>query len=79
MAGIVWWTEKRLAFVRERAAAGESAREIAKAVTRKYRRRVKPGTIGDLCWRKGIPLLAKGGAPIGNLNAVGGKQRRKSS
>jgi hypothetical protein len=72
MAGIKWWTDERVAFLRRLAAKGKSARRIAAAVSRRWKRRVSAKAVRDVAGSRGIRLLARGGPPKGNQNWKGG-------
>jgi len=72
MAGIKWWTPARLDFLRALAGAGYQSPAIARALTRRYHRRVTPMAVRSVAARAGIRL--PGGAPRGNANARGTAQ-----
>lgn len=56
MAGITWWTARRMAYVSRLAAEGYTTAEIAKQVSRRYRRRVSARAVRHVCRRHGITL-----------------------
>jgi len=57
------WTPAQLDFVRRKAREGYTAREIAEATARRYRRTVTRDAINDLCQRHGISLSGRWWTP----------------
>jgi len=54
MAGIKWWTEERVAFVRRLAVRGLQSPEIARRVSRRFGRRVTADAVAKICGERGI-------------------------
>ncbi|HUX16079.1 MAG TPA: hypothetical protein VMW52_06370 [Phycisphaerae bacterium] len=65
MAGITWWTVAREAAARDLAAGGASAEEIARGLSRRFRRRVTANAVRCRARRARppFPLEARGGRP----------------
>ena len=65
MAGIIWWTPERLAWLAARAGEGLSARQIAALGNATWRRKppLTAHGIQDAAHRAGIRLMARGGRP----------------
>jgi len=63
MAGYKWWTDERLGWLRDHAAMGLSARDVAALENGKWPRDppVTARGVRLVCQRVGIKLLARGG------------------
>jgi len=68
----IFWTDRRLAALAALAAKGWSARRIAETLGRRWGEPLSAEAARKAAEKAGIRLLAKGGAPKGNRNAVGG-------
>ncbi|MFO8012616.1 MAG: hypothetical protein R6X20_04830 [Phycisphaerae bacterium] len=67
MAGITWWTSKRLEVLAALAAEGLQSPAIARRLGRRYKRRLSPEAVQGAAKRAGVRL--RRGPPAGNRNA----------
>jgi hypothetical protein len=63
MAGIIWWTPPRLAAAKALVDGGATYRQVAAAISRRYRRHVTQGAVNRLCRRMRWHGKARGGRP----------------
>ena len=66
MAGILWWTPARQDAARLLAAQGLSAAEIARRLTKRYRRKITAYAVRSFARRASPPIVlqARGGRPF---------------